>query len=188
MDDSTGKFYFLEMNTRLQVEHPVTEVTHPGLDIVELMILQGLVQRESPLGGLPPEKLDQEKFGGASGLHAIELRVYCENPTAGFQPSPGVIQHVSFPNGDGWEWLRVDSWIRTGTTVTPYFDPLVAKLIVNGGTRAEVISRLEAVLDETRICGPPNNLAYLKGIVQNDVWRAGRATTTFLNSFQFIPK
>ena len=188
MDDVSGEYYFLEMNTRLQVEHPVTEATHLGLDIVELMIAQGIAQRESPLGGLEYSLFDRSKFAEVHNLHAIEARIYCENPSAGFKPTPGILQYVHFPSGSDYEWLRIDTWVETGTTVTPYFDPLIAKVIVHAAAREEAIQRLDSVLREIRVCGPPNNLPYLQEIVRSEIWIAGSATTTFLDTFQFVPR
>lgn len=102
-------------HTLVQVEHPVTEAVYPGLDIVELMILQGIAQRELPTKGLPLEELDQDKYAispHARQIHAIEARIYCENPAAEFKPAPGVLQHVHFPE---YDWLRVDTWVSRGT-------------------------------------------------------------------------
>lgn len=188
VEDPSGEFFFLEMNTRLQVEHPVTEATYPALDLVELMILQGLAQRESPSGGLQPDVLDQWKYQIVRDIHAIEARVYCENANSGFKPTPGVLQYVHLPTAPDRSWLRVDTWVETGTTVTPYFDPLIAKITVHGSTREEAIQRLAMALAETRICGPPNNLTYLKEIVQDKVWKCGEATTAFLTNIRFTPK
>ena len=112
VDDATGQFFFLEMNTRLQVEHPVTEQINPGLDIVELMILQGIAKHDKlPNTILTHPAFDQRLYAIASqekGKHAIEVRVYCENPAAQFKPCPGVLQRVEIP---GYEWLRVESWV-----------------------------------------------------------------------------
>ncbi|KAI1786174.1 carbamoyl-phosphate synthase L chain ATP-binding protein [Ganoderma leucocontextum] len=140
VDDGTGQFFFLEMNTRLQVEHPVTEQVYPGLDIVELMIRQGIARHDKTDGGiLSHSSFDQSLYKIPPARHAIEVRLYCENPASEFKPCPGVLQHVNFPNV---EWLRVDSWVETGTTITPHFDPLACKLIATGSTRAEAIERL----------------------------------------------
>ncbi|KAL1938008.1 hypothetical protein VTO73DRAFT_12019 [Trametes versicolor] len=136
VDDATGDFFFLEMNTRLQVEHPVTEQITPGLDIVELMILQGITKHDSPAGSVLAHPMCEQSLYSASPeegkRHAIEVRVYCENPAAQFKPSPGVLQQVEIPDH---EWLRVESWVESGTTITPYFDPLACKLIVTGSNR-----------------------------------------------------
>ncbi|KDQ58291.1 hypothetical protein JAAARDRAFT_193705 [Jaapia argillacea MUCL 33604] len=187
VDDTSGEFYFLEMNTRLQVEHPITEATHPGLDLVELMILQGIAERDDPLHGLHPDQLVQSHYPPSprENHHAIEARVYCENPAAGFKPCPGVLQYVEFEKR---EWLRVDHWISTGTNITPFFDPLACKLVVTGSSRAEAISRLAEALAECQIMGPPNNMAYLKAICESNAFRKGEATTKFLDTFAFTPR
>ncbi|GJE99971.1 urea carboxylase [Phanerochaete sordida] len=184
VDDRTGDFFFLEMNTRIQVEHTVTEVAHPGLDIVELMILQGVAQRTVAETTQAPALLDQQAYT-TSNLHVIEARIYCENPTANFKPSPGLLQHVAFPSR---AWLRVDTWINTGTAVTPFFDPLVAKLIVSGETRRQAIERLREALSETKVYGPPNNIAYLQAICQSEVFQRGKATAKFLDTFDYKPR
>lgn len=182
VDDNTAEFFFLEMNTRIQVEHSVTEAAFSGVDIVELMILQGLAQRHGQ-GGLPLERLDQSRF--STSLFAIEARVYCENASANFKPSPGTLQHVSFPDES---WIRIDTWVETGTTVTPFFDPLVAKVIVSGSTREEAVSRLDQALARSRICGPPNNIAYLRAICASEIFKSGKATTKYLDNFEFSPR
>lgn len=167
-----------------QVEHTVTEAAHPGLDIVELMILQGVAQRTVAETTQAPALLDQQAYT-TSTVHAIEARIYCENPTANFKPSPGLLQHVAFPSR---AWLRVDTWVNTGTPVTPFFDPLVAKLIVSGETRRQAIERLREALSETKIYGPPNNIAYLRAICESEVFQRGKATTKFLDTFDFKPR
>lgn len=181
VDDSTGEFFFLEMNTRIQVEHTVTEAAHPGLDIVELMIRLGAAQRDKASDA---PALDQDAYT-TSNIHAIEARIYCENPSTNFKPSPGLLQHVAFPERD---WLRVDTWVSTGTTVTPFFDPLVAKIIVSGGSRRQAIQRLHEVLSETKVYGPPNNIAYMRAICDCETFREGKATTKFLDTFEFTPR
>ena len=162
----------------------MTEQTNPGLDIVELMILQGIATQEKlPKAISLHPAYNQERYSVSPTErqhHTIEVRIYCENPSAQFKPSPGVLQHVSFPQE---EWLRVDSWVDTGTTVAPYYDPLACKLIVSGATRAEAIERLSSVLSRTKLYGPPNNVQYLKAICDSETFRAGDATTTFLDSF-----
>ncbi|KAH7886782.1 allophanate hydrolase subunit 2-domain-containing protein [Phlebopus sp. FC_14] len=189
VDDESGKFFFLEMNTRIQVEHPITETIHPGLDLVELMIAQGIAQQTSGLGlNLASPTLSQGVFDRnlANGsLHAIEARIYCENPADGFRPCPGVLQEVQFPTED---WLRVDHWISTGTTVTPFFDSLLCKLVVRGSTRKEAVFRLAQALSACKIHGPPNNIPYLKTICENEIFKSGNATATFLNKFEFTPR
>ncbi|KAH9850513.1 urea carboxylase [Lenzites betulinus] len=189
VDDATGEFFFLEMNTRLQVEHPVTEQVNPGLDIVELMILQGLMKHDHPNGSMLSHPAMEQHLSDTPPeghrLHAIEVRVYCENPAAQFKPCPGVLQQVEIPKHD---WLRVETWVETGTTITPYFDPLACKLIVTAAHRSEAITRLSQVLSEIRIYGPPNNIEYLRAICQSQAFKEGIATTTFLDTFTFSPR
>ncbi|KAI8976308.1 urea carboxylase [Trametes punicea] len=185
VDDATGEFFFLEMNTRLQVEHPVTEQINPGLDIVELMILQGIAKRNG--GVLNHPAFDQRLYAISREerkSHAIEVRVYCENPAAQFKPCPGVLQRVDIPEHD---WLRVETWVETGTTITPYFDPLACKLIVTGSNRSEAIAQLSRVLAEAKIYGPPNNIPYLRAICESETFQKGAATTTFLDTFAYTP-
>ncbi|EIN14180.1 hypothetical protein PUNSTDRAFT_95826 [Punctularia strigosozonata HHB-11173 SS5] len=183
VDDSTAEFFFLEMNTRLQVEHPVTEAVHPGLDLVELMIKQGIAERAGV--HLAPDLMDQSHYGSNTAqLHAIEARVNCENPATNFKPSPGVLQLVEFPKGD---WPRLENWVGTGTTVTPFYDPLACKLIVTGTSRSEAVSRLKQALSETKILGPPNNISYLDAICSSKTFQDGNAMTTFPEHFKFTP-
>ncbi|KAG0691920.1 allophanate hydrolase subunit 2-domain-containing protein [Suillus ampliporus] len=150
------------MNTRIQVEHAITEAIHPGLDLVEMMIAQGIAQRSEARGlGHTTQSMTQAIYDEnlvESRIHAIEARVYCENPSESFKPSPGILQLVEFPQED---WLRVDSWVSTGTEVTRFFDPLICKLIVTGSTREQAVSRMVQVLKACKVFGPPNNLAYL---------------------------
>ncbi|KAG2365977.1 carbamoyl-phosphate synthase L chain, ATP binding domain-containing protein [Suillus spraguei] len=179
VDDESGVFFFLEMNTRIQVEHAITEAIHPGLDLVEMMLTQGIAQRSEAKGF---DHASQKPL--ASRIHAIEARVYCENPSEGFKPSPGVLQFVEFPQEN---WLRVDSWVSTGTEVTRFFDPLICKLIVTGSTREQAISRMAQILKACKVFGPPNNLAYLASICDSTIFKEGRATTQFLDNFGFSP-
>ncbi|PPQ75558.1 hypothetical protein CVT26_012381 [Gymnopilus dilepis] len=194
VDEYTSSFYFLEMNTRIQVEHPVTEEVHPGLDIVELMIKQGIA--EHSLGkGLAPSSSEMQQstyndlyeVGKARGRsHAMEGRIYAENPYKDFAPSPGLLQYVDW-GGMQEDWLRVDSWVDTGMAITPYYDPLLAKIIVVGRSREEAISRFVSVLDKIKVSGPPNNKLYLKSIAHSDQFFRGFATTRFLETF-FPPR
>ncbi|KAJ6550228.1 allophanate hydrolase subunit 2-domain-containing protein [Mycena capillaripes] len=194
VDNDTGDFFFLEMNTRIQVEHPITEAVHPGLDLVKMMIQQGLAQSEGFAGLAKNSKEMQQNTydsllekGRALGLgYAIEARIYAENPFAEFRPCPGVLQYVDIP-ALKYEWLRVEAWISTGTTITPFFDPLLAKLVASGSSRAEVISRLQTVLEKSHIQGPTNNIAYLQAILGNEIFQSGNATTTFLSAFEYRP-
>jgi acetyl-CoA carboxylase, biotin carboxylase subunit len=149
-DPASGNAYFLEMNTRLQVEHPVTETVF-GLDLVEeqLRIASGLAPT---FGAVPPEPRG----------HAIELRINAEDPKR-FLPGPGAITRWVEPQGDG---VRVDSGYAAGTTVTPHYDSLMAKLIVAGATRAEAIERAKAAVAGFEIVGPKNNLPFLAEVLE----------------------
>ncbi len=169
-DPKRADFYFLEVNTRLQVEHPVTEAVF-GIDLVEWMIRQAA--GEDPIadaGELTPT--------GA----AIEVRLYAEIPHANFQPSAGLLTEVRFSGH-----ARIDSWIETGTEVTPFYDPMLAKLIVHAPDRAAAITRLRAALDDTAIAGIETNLAYLRAIAASDLLASGQVATTALRDFPFMP-
>jgi urea carboxylase len=169
-DPAREAFYFLEVNTRLQVEHPVTEAVF-GIDLVAWMIRQAA--GEDVLTG--NEALIPK---GA----AIEARLYAEMPHADFRPSAGLLTQVVFP-----EDARVDGWIETGTEVTPYYDPMLAKIIVSGPDRASAMERLEHALSETAISGIETNLDYLKAIIRSDLFRSGQVATTALRDFAFVP-
>ena len=168
-DAKRDQFYFLEVNTRLQVEHCITEAV-TGLDLVEWMILTA--------AGTPP---DLSKLPEPQGV-AIEVRLYAEDPLRNFQPSPGVLTEVRFP-----QEARVDGWVDTGTEVSAHYDPMLAKLIVHGATRAEAIAKLSAALGATRLCGISTNLEYLRQIAANASFKAGALSTRFLDSFAFVP-
>jgi urea carboxylase len=179
MDTQDGAFYFLEVNTRLQVEHGVTELV-TGVDLVEWMLLAAWQNR--------PGNCDRSR--GFSALleaweyhpcgHAIQVRIYAEDPVRNFQPSSGLLTEVSFPGG-----VRCDHWIEAGTEVTPYYDPLLAKLMVHAADREEAISRLACVLAETRIDGVETNADYLLQISADETFRAGEVMTSFLKTFEF---
>jgi len=163
--DESGDFYFLEMNARLQVEHPVTELVH-GLDLVDwqLRIAAG-------------EPLDFGQTGVAAHGWAIEVRVNAEDPARGFLPATGTIARYEAPAGEG---IRLDSGVRAGSEVSIYYDSMLAKLIAYGQDRAEATRRLTAALDAFRIEGVPTNLPLLRAIARDPAFRAGRTTTAFL--------
>lgn len=163
----------------------MTEAAHPGLDIVALMLRLAAAQRGGAEAPARTELLHERPCATPAGVHALEVRIYCENASAGFAPAPGVLQHVAFPERD---WLRVETWVETGTAVTPFFDPLVAKLVVAASTRGGAIARLEEALRETKIQGPPNNIAYVHAICQSEPFKSGKATTKFLDTFEFTPQ
>jgi len=170
-DVAREEFYFLEVNTRLQVEHPVTEAVF-GIDLVEWMIRQAA--GETVLEGGMTLKPD-----GA----AIEVRVYAENPGAGFRPSAGRLTSVVFPDD-----ARVDGWIETGVEVTPFYDPMLAKIIVSADSRAHAIAKLSKALDQTAIAGIETNLDYLRAIARSDTFLSGRVATNVLSKFAFVPQ
>ncbi|KIW64878.1 urea carboxylase [Phialophora macrospora] len=177
VDDETGDFYFLEMNTRLQVEHGVTELVY-NVDLVQLMLLQAQAEL-SPSGGLTGPALERfVRTSGPSG-HAIEVRVYAENPANGFRPAPGTLTNVEFPTGAG---IRVDSWVESGTVITPSFDPLLAKMMVHAATRQDALNQMSKALSSTALCGPPTNLHFLQAIVAHKDIQSGYTTTNLLET------
>lgn len=169
-DGKRDEFYFLEVNTRLQVEHPITEMV-TGLDLVEWMV--------KTAAGEPPSLENLPEPKGA----AIEVRIYAEDPVKNFQPSPGVLTDVSFPEG-----IRLDGWVSTGTEVSPYYDPMLAKLIVHGENRAEALAKLQAALGSTRLFGISTNLDYLRQIVASSAFRNAELSTRFLERFTYAPQ
>jgi len=159
-----GEFFFLEMNTRLQVEHPVTEAI-TGLDLVglQLLVAQG--------GRLPPEAMSPTMRG-----HAIEARIYAEDPGAGYAPSAGVVESFELP-----DWVRVDSAVEAGTIVGVEYDPMLAKVVAWAPSRAEAAARLAGALGHARIHGLTTNRALLVGILTHPEFLAGAADTGFLD-------
>lgn len=169
-DPARDSFYFLEVNTRLQVEHPVTEAV-TGLDLVECMLRVAA-----------GEALDYAAMSRAPQGASIEVRLYAEDPLRQFQPSPGVLTDVFFPEG-----LRVDGWVATGTEVPAFYDPMLAKLIVHAGTREAALDKLAHALARTRLHGIATNLDYLRQIVDDARFRAGELSTRFLETFAYRP-
>ncbi len=163
--DREGHFYFLEMNTRLQVEHPVTECI-TGLDLVAWQIA---VARGEPL----PLTQEQVPLNG----HAIEVRLYAEDPCAGFLPQSGDVALWNPPTGEG---VRVDHGLASGQTVSPHYDPMIAKIIAHGATRDEARRRLIGALQRTRLLGLPHNRAFLEAVAGHPAFAAGETTTAFI--------
>src|SRR5579885_587048 len=159
-------FWFMEMNTRLQVEHPVTEAV-TGLDLVEW---QFRIASGEPL----PLKQDQVRLSG----WAVEARLYAEDPAHGFLPSTGRLVALEFPAGEG---LRVDAGVEAGSEVTPFYDPMIAKLIAHGKTRAEALDRLSAALERSVVLGPRSNLNFLAALTRAPEFRAGDIDTGFID-------
>jgi len=165
--DRDGKFYFIEMNTRIQVEHPITEAV-TGIDLIEAQIR---------IASGDPLDFTQEDitFRG----HAIECRLNAEDPSRDFAPSPGKIDFLHFPGGFG---VRIDTALYTGCTQSPYYDSMAAKLIVHGRTRDEAIRRMQRVLAETEIHGITTNAALQHDILSSPDFQAGIYHTGFLES------
>ncbi|MGR3760397.1 acetyl/propionyl/methylcrotonyl-CoA carboxylase subunit alpha [Roseobacteraceae bacterium NS-SX3] len=163
--DADGSFYFLEMNTRLQVEHPVTEMV-TGLDLVALQIR---VARGEPLG------LTQDDV--ALSGHAIEVRLYAEDPAQDFLPQAGRIALWQPPGGPG---VRVDAGIVTGQEVPPFYDPMLAKVIAQGATRTEALQRLQAAMRDLVLFGPATNRDFLLQVLAQPAFGSGGATTAFI--------
>ena len=165
--DENKDFYFLEVNTRLQVEHPVTEEV-TGLDLVEQQIriangeMLSISQEDVHLNG-----------------HAIEVRIYAEDPNT-FFPSPGTITSLSIPEGEN---IRHELAVRQGAVVTPFYDPMIAKLIVKGLTRNEAIINMSEVLDQYMVEGIKTNIPTLKRIVSHPEYISGNTTTNFIDSY-----
>ncbi|KAI1620988.1 urea amidolyase [Exophiala viscosa] len=176
VDDTSGDFYFLEVNTRLQVEHGITEMCY-DVDLVELMLLQAEEELRGH-GGLSPEAMSTYARDSPKG-HSIEVRVYAENPAKNYQPAPGLLQNVFFPQGKD---VRIDTWVETGTFVSPHFDPLLAKVIVHSKDRAGATETLLHTLQETKLQGPPTNLDFLIQVLESTDFVTGYTTTSMLDS------
>ncbi|SKC83971.1 3-methylcrotonoyl-CoA carboxylase, alpha subunit [Burkholderia sp. CF099] len=168
-----GEFYFMEMNTRLQVEHPVTEMV-TGLDLVEWQLR---VAAGEPL----PLAQDQLRIEG----HAIEARIYAEHPARGFLPSTGTLKHLRMPEGVEFSLgaggerapVRIDSGVREGDTITPFYDPMIAKLIVHGASREEALKRMSQALRGCEVVGPHTNVEFLQRIVASVPFSTGDLDT-----------
>jgi acetyl-CoA carboxylase biotin carboxylase subunit len=166
--DATHEFYFLEMNTRLQVEHPVTELV-TGIDLVREQIMVAAGERLS---------FSQKEICWQG--HAIECRVYAEDPENNFFPSPGTISFLQAPSGPG---IREDSGVRANTEVSIHYDPMISKLAAWGRSRTEAIDRLRRALDEYQIGGIKTTLAFFREIVRDEEFIAGRLDTGFIARF-----
>lgn len=169
-DGARDEFYFLEVNTRLQVEHPVTEMV-TGLDLIECML-------QVAAGDALDWAALQRPPQGAS----IEVRIYAEDPLKNFQPSPGVLTEVHFP-----ESVRVDGWVATGSEVSAFYDPMIAKLIVHGEDRQQALEKMRVALDATRLHGIATNLDYLRQVIATAEFQTGSVWTRMLDSFHFQP-
>ena len=162
--DTDGSYYFMEMNTRIQVEHPVTEML-TGVDLVQEQIRVA--------AGMPLRVTEMPMLRG----HVIECRVNAEDPMRNFQPSPGRINTFHPPGGPG---VRIDSHVYAGYTVPPHYDSLLAKLIVQAPTRAEAVKRMQVALESFIIEGPTTTIPFLAKVMQNAVFQSGDFDTKFL--------
>jgi urea carboxylase len=169
-DPAQQDFYFLEVNTRLQVEHGVTEAV-AGIDLVEWML-------QLAAGELPALDTLQPRLAG----HAIQARLYAEDPARRFQPSSGLLTHVAFPDA-----VRCETWIETGTEVPPYYDPMLAKLIVHAADRDSAIAALDGALGDTAIEGIETNRDYLRQVLENDDFVQARHHTKTLEQLDYRP-
>ena len=181
VDDESAEFFFLEMNTRLQVEHGITELCY-GVDLVELMLKQADAELAGK-GGLDADYLASLQPTEPRGA-AIEARVYAENPAKDYNPSPGTLQLVQWKEMDG---SRVDTWVHTGTKVTSYYDPLLAKVMYHSSSREKAIQGMIELLTNSRLCGPPTNLDFLTAIIRDSDFASGKTLTNFLKGFKFAP-
>ncbi|MGO9833867.1 MAG: acetyl/propionyl/methylcrotonyl-CoA carboxylase subunit alpha [Polyangiaceae bacterium] len=167
--DAKGELFFLELNARLQVEHVVTEMV-TGLDLVELQLRVAAGEPLPDLSRIPRRG------------HAIEARVYAEDPSKGFIPKPGSIDELVWAGGRGEVQsaaLRIESGVRAGSKVTPYYDPMIAKVIAWADARADAIAELEGALDGTTIAPSTTNLAFLRRVLADSAFREGCYDTTF---------
>ena len=165
-DLNADGFWFMEMNTRLQVEHPVTEAI-TGLDLVEWQFRVAAGER-LPLGQ------DEVPLAG----HAVEARLYAEDPEKGFLPSTGTLVALEFPVGEG---IRIDTGVEAGAEVSPFYDPMIAKVIAQGATRQQALDRLGQALDRTIAAGPRTNLGFLAALSRAPAFRQGRFDTGFID-------
>jgi urea carboxylase len=169
-DAEREEFFFLEVNTRLQVEHGVTEEV-TGIDIVEWMVKLGS-------GELPPLHTLACEPRGAS----IQVRIYAEDPAHGFRPAAGRLTEVRVPSG-----VRYESWVEGGTEVTPFYDPMLAKIIVRGDSRNDAVHNMREALDACRFEGLETNLDYLRHVIAEEEFKAGGFPTSFLNRVRYAP-
>ena len=163
--DKNKNFYFMEMNTRIQVEHGITE-ERTGIDIVkeQIRIAEG-------------EKLKIQQKDVEFRGHVIECRINAENPSKNFRPSPGKITGIILPGGNG---IRVDTFVYEGYTIPPNYDSMIAKIIAHGKTRNEAISKMKRALEETVIEGVDTNIDFLFTIIRNSNFLRGKYDTSFI--------
>lgn len=168
VDVPSGNFYFLEMNTRLQVEHPVTEAVL-GRDLVQL-------QLQIAAGGQIPFTQAEVSQRG----HAIEARIYAEDAAQNFLPSTGKLLHIAEPQGPG---IRVDSGVRSGDSITLHYDPMIAKLIVQAESREAALRRMDAALAEYVVLGVTTNIRFLRELIAHPDFKRGETTTNLIERY-----
>ena len=168
-DNATGHFYFLEVNTRLQVEHGVTEEV-TGVDLVKWMIRAAAGE------------LDLRAYTPSATGASIQVRLYAEDAGKNFQPAAGTLTDVHFP-----KTARIETWVETGSEVSAFYDPMIAKIIVRGTDRSDALARLDSALADTRVYGLENNLPYLRQIIASEGFRIGSVTTKYLSTLPFVP-
>lgn len=166
--DKYGEFYFMEMNTRIQVEHPITEEV-TDFDLIKEQIKVAAGERVSGKNYTPK-------------LYAMECRINAEDPGAGFRPSPGKINNLHFPGGHG---IRIDSHVYSGYTIPPNYDSMIAKVIVSGQSREEVITRMKRALQEFVIDGIKTTIPFHIRLMDDPGFRSGQFTTKYLETFNF---
>ena len=171
-DADSGDFYFLEVNTRLQVEHGVSEEVW-GVDLVEWMLRQAAGELAD---------LNALKQGLSPRGHAVQVRVYAEDPAQDFRPSAGLLSRVSWPKSEG---LRIDSWIESGIEVPALFDPMLAKVIVHAADRSAALGELSTALADSDIYGIETNLDYVRSILASDTCQHGKLLTRSLAEFRY---
>lgn len=169
-DAEREEFFFLEMNTRLQVEHGVTEEVM-GIDLVEWMI-RGAAGDFGFLDAEPPRP---------SG-HSVQVRLYAEDPALDYRPTSGTLTAVEFPDD-----IRAETWVMAGSTISTWYDPMLAKLIVHAPTRAKAVAAMQAALDNSRVDGVETNLRWLRDVVRSDAFVSGEVSTSALNDIAFQP-
>lgn len=178
-DQDAEQFYFLEVNTRLQVEHGVTEEIF-GVDMVEWMLKQAAGELSD---------LDQLRTNIRPKGHAIQARIYAEDPHKQFQPCAGLLSAVSFPDAASVEEaiLRIDHWLSLGLEVSPFFDPMLAKVIIHADNREKAIAQLDRVLNAIKLQGIETNREYVSAVLKTDAFQRGILHTRYLNDFFYIP-
>ena len=169
-DNETQDFYFLEVNTRLQVEHGVTELV-TGVDLVEWMILIAAGETDA-----------LNAYQHQPQGHAIQVRVYAEDANKNFQPSSGVLTEVAFSPK-----ARVDTWVQKGSEVSPFYDPLIAKILVYADDRPQAVEAMKNALAQTKLYGIETNLEYLRQVLADSIFPAGKQITRYLNTFEYRP-